>query len=247
MRAIEITRQAALEESHWWFMSRRALLCWGLGKDNPPGALRILDIGAATGGNRSMCENFGEYVALDLSEAAVECCRSRGLRKLVQGDARQLPFSEASFDVVVALDILEHLPEDEISIAEIARVLRPKGRLIVNVPAFQRLFSSHDVSFDHIRRYEPKELPRKLRHAGFSLDHWTYWSFFIFPAVFVLRTLTWTEPRNDTVRNDFDLWLPPGTETVMRFFAGLELFLIHLGIRLPFGVSYFCVSNKLEA
>ena len=169
------------------------------------------------------------------------------LRKLVQGDARQLPFSEASFDVVVALDILEHLPEDEISIAEIALVLRPKGRLIVNVPAFQRLFSSHDVSFDHIRRYEPKELPRKLRHAGFSLDHWTYWSFFIFPAVFVLRTLTWTEPRNDTVRNDFDLWLPPGTETVMRFFAGLELFLIHLGIRLPFGVSYFCVSNKLEA
>lgn len=244
MRKEELEKQAAREGNHWWFVVRRDLLAHGFTRGACGEHPEILEIGAASGGNEPVCRRFGRYTAFDLSDSALDICRSRGIERLVRGDAESLPFAANSFDFVVAFDIFEHLQGDEVSMWEIARVLRPGGVLLANVPAFQKLFSGHDVSFDHIRRYQPGEFDTKLRKAGFETLFRSYWSFFIFPAVYLVRTLAGRPSEGQEAKSDFDRPLPAIVTWTMSALANLELFLMRRGVSFPFGVSYCCFARK---
>jgi SAM-dependent methyltransferase len=90
-----------------------------------------------------------------------------------QGDALQLPFVDAEFDRVVAAEVLEHIPDDEAAIAEVARVLRPGGTMAVTVPrwlpekvCWALSDAYHEVEGGHVRIYTGDELVAKLRDAG---------------------------------------------------------------------------------
>ena len=244
MQPDELDKQAAVEKTHWWFRMRRALLTNGLSSPRLENNSRILEIGAATGGNFQVCQQFGNYYALDLSSYALGVCQGKGIGNLVRANGRSLPFDGDQFDAVIAFDILEHIEEDNEAIGEIFRILKPGGRLLVNVPAFQWMFSAHDSAFDHVRRYQPNELESKVAEAGFAIDYRTYWSFFIFPAVALVRAASGQQKSQQETKTDFDRKLPKPAEWMLNALARLELALIRRRISLPIGISLLCFARK---
>ena len=112
MQPRELDKQAAIEGHHWWFKARRRLLKSGFKFSLERTQAEILEIGAASGGNYSVCRQFGNYHALDLSTYALDICRRKGIVNRIHSDACSIPRDAKSFDVVVAFDILEHIEED---------------------------------------------------------------------------------------------------------------------------------------
>lgn len=184
MEGAEIRKVVALEDTHWWYRERRHLLHARV-RDLAPG--RALDIGAAGGGNTRVLRSLGWGVlALEFSPEGAEVARERGLQ-VVRADAQRLPMADRSLDLVTALDVLEHLPDDRRAAAEIHRVLRPGGVLVAAVPVDQRLWSEHDVAVGHERRYEPRAFLDLLRGAGLEIVQARSWMVLLRPAVALHR------------------------------------------------------------
>ena len=185
MEASEIQKLTALEESHWWYKERRALLGRELRRLGRPGV--ALDIGAAGGGNTRVMQAHGwQAVAADYSVPAVEVARSRGLSAF-RTDARELPLGSGSCDLVAAFDVLEHVDEDYLVTAEIARVLRPGGTALIAVPCDMSLWSAHDEAVGHVRRYSRATLADVVQKAGLDIDHMWSWNVLLRPALRLRR------------------------------------------------------------
>ncbi|MCA2217896.1 class I SAM-dependent methyltransferase [Jidongwangia harbinensis] len=189
MDASDIHRIAQLEDHHWWFQERRAILArWvrALARSGVvPGA--ALDIGAAAGGNTRVLRRHGwRPIALEYSADGADVARTRGLTVL-RGDATNLPLRAGTVDLVTAFDVIEHIEDDYLAVAEIRRVLRPGGTLLVTVPADMRLWSAHDVAAYHFRRYDRDGLTRVLTKAGLQIDELWSWNVLLRPAVALTR------------------------------------------------------------
>ncbi|MEO3799077.1 class I SAM-dependent methyltransferase [Nonomuraea sp. B1E8] len=185
METTEIRRLIELEDTHWWYRERRAILRRQLRELGPqPTPLRrALDIGAAGGGNtRVLVEAGWHATATDCSEAAVELARERGLRA-VHADARALPFASGSMGLVTAFDVLEHIREDHLVTEEIARVLAPGGHALIAVPSDMALWSAHDHAVGHVRRYGRESLISVVRRAGLTVDRVWSWNVLLRPLV----------------------------------------------------------------
>ncbi|MEV4534637.1 class I SAM-dependent methyltransferase [Asanoa sp. NPDC049518] len=189
MEATEIRKLAALEDRHWWYAERRALLARALRGLGAPGA--ALDIGAAGGGNTRVLRAHGwRPVALEYSTEGAEVARERGL-SVMRADARRLPVGTGALDLVTAFDVLEHIDEDHEATAEIFRVLRPGGALLVAVPADMKLWSAHDVAVGHVRRYDREGLRAVVEKAGLVVDELWSWNVLLRPiAAWRRRTST---------------------------------------------------------
>jgi len=184
VEGIEVRKLAALEDTHWWYRERRHLLARALSGVRPGDAL---DIGAAGGGNTRVLRDLGwRPVALEYGAEGAEVAFERGLLTL-RADATRLPVDEASLDLVVAFDILEHLEDDDLAVREIARVLRSDGTFLVAVPADPRLWSAHDEAVDHVRRYTRETLSGVLHRGGFDIVDMASWNVLLRPVVMMRR------------------------------------------------------------
>jgi len=184
VESTEVRKLAALEDSHWWYRERRHLLAKALAGVTPGPAL---DIGAAGGGNTRVLRDLGwTPVAMEYGPDGAEVAHERGLAA-VRADARYLPLADGSLSLVVAFDILEHIEEDHLAVAEIRRVLRPDGTLLIAVPADPRLWSDHDVAVDHVRRYTRETLSSVLRRGGFDIARMASWNVLLRPVVAMRR------------------------------------------------------------
>ncbi|MFE9205137.1 class I SAM-dependent methyltransferase [Micromonospora sp. NPDC007230] len=184
MDATEIRKLAALEDTHWWYRERRALLGRALRRLAAAGVRpeRALDIGAAGGGNTRVLRAHGwRPLALEYSAAGAGLARERGLA-VIRADARHLPVPSASLGLVVAFDILEHFDEDHLAAAEIRRALRPGGTALIAVPADMRLWSAHDVAVGHVRRYDRAGLRAVVAKAGLAVDELWSWNVLLRPV-----------------------------------------------------------------
>jgi SAM-dependent methyltransferase len=184
VEATEIRKLAALEDTHWWYRERRALLARALRRlaasGGKPG--RALDIGAAGGGNTRVLRAHGwRPVALEYSEDGARVAAERGLNTM-RADARLLPMRSASLDLVVAFDVLEHIEEDHLAAAEIRRVLRPEGTALIAVPCDMKLWSAHDVAVGHVRRYDRASLRAVVEKAGLAVDELWSWNVLLRPV-----------------------------------------------------------------
>ena len=180
----QIENMANLEDRHWWFKERRRIIARAI-EGLPP--TRALDIGAGAGGNTRVLQAAGwQATALEYSDAGVEIARGRGL-DVVQGDARDIPFPDDHFGLVVAYDVLEHIEEDDQVVAEIARVVRPGGRVLIAVPADPRLWSAHDVAIGHVRRYTRASLVALFDDPRFHIDEVRSWNVLLHPVVRLRR------------------------------------------------------------
>lgn len=188
MEATEIAKLVELEGVHWWYLERRALLRQVVASVLAPTAGRIaIDIGAAGGGNTLELQKLGMFaIPVEYGEVGAEVARDRGLPS-VRGDGRRLPLGDRSADVVVAFDVLEHIDDDGAALAEMWRVLRPGGHLFLAVPADMRLWSDHDLSVGHVRRYSRVGLVSAVQAAGFTLDGVRSWNVLLRPIVAMHR------------------------------------------------------------
>jgi 2-polyprenyl-3-methyl-5-hydroxy-6-metoxy-1,4-benzoquinol methylase len=173
MDEAEIRKAAELEDRHWWYTGRRAMVRRELA-NLPPG--RALDVGCGSGGNSEVLRQLGwDVTALDASEEAVGATRRRGLR-VVRGDVRQLPFRDGQFDLVLSTDVWEHVADERQVADEAHRVLRPGGSLFVAVPCGMDLWSAHDVVLGHHRRYEKETLVALVESSGFRVEEVFGWN-----------------------------------------------------------------------
>jgi len=175
----EIRKLAALEGTHWWYRERRALLARALRRlakaGRPPGT--ALDIGAAGGGNtRVLRERGWRAVAVEYNADGAELTRQRGL-DVVRADARCLPFSSASLDLVVAFDVLEHIEDDRAALAQWVSWLRQGGTLVLSVPARMSLWTAGDEWAGHFRRYERDALKALVEAAGLRIERFECYGF----------------------------------------------------------------------
>jgi ubiquinone/menaquinone biosynthesis C-methylase UbiE len=242
----EFVKMDEQSSSHWWYEIRRELLKYAFNTRFPGASgLKILDLASACGDNFVVCSKYGSIYGIDISSHAIGYCRHKGISTIIQGDVQHLPFKSDAYDVVIALDVFEHLEDDIASMKEIRRVLKDEGILIFNTPACMSLFSYHDKAFHHVRRYAAGELKNKLNSAGLPVKFITYWSFFIFPAVFAVRKLfKYGEKSGNEAVSDFHISMSPLTEKILRFLGRVELALIKRNIPLFFGVSLFGITQK---
>lgn len=184
MEATEIRKLAALEDTHWWYRERRALLARALRRLAAAGHFpgRALDVGAAGGGNTRVLRAHGwRPVALEYSAEGAGVARERGL-DVIRADARHLPLPSASLGLVTAFDVLEHIDADHLAAAEIRRTLRPGGVALIAVPADMALWSAHDVAVGHVRRYDRASLRAVVEKAGLVVDELWSWNVLLRPV-----------------------------------------------------------------
>src|SRR5437667_9152380 len=232
-----------VEGKHWWFFGRRKIIegfvekiCRDIGKRKP----RILDVGCGTGANLQMLSEFGDAEGVDVSSEALDFCRARGLAKVKQGAAEALPYEDASFDLVTGLDVVEHLDDDLAGLKEMRRVLRPRGRALLFVPAFMFLWGVQDDISHHRRRYTVKELKQKLRDAGLTVERITYANISFFLPILVGRLLMRLTGARPSSENNITIG---GLNGVLgRIFGSEGWWLQRLSF--PFGVSIVCVARR---
>ena len=174
----ELTPQQLEEDSHWWFASRTRALMGLLDGELADSNLRVLDVGCGAGNMIHHLSRYGTVVGIDNNSIPLEVAHRRGYDAR-RADAERLPFEEGKFDLVTALDVVEHCDDDLQILRECHRVCRDDGLLAVTVPAYEWLWSNNDAVNAHKRRYSRAELESKLAEAGFQTLRMTFNNFFV--------------------------------------------------------------------
>lgn len=248
MELAEYALMQRIESNYWWFVGRRELamhmLRSELGDTKIPSfPLSILDVGCGTGGNMAALEQFGYVTGCDISREAIEFCRQRGqLRVFLQDDPARLPFTTGSFDLVTAFDVLEHVERDREMMAELYRILVPGGTAFLTVPAHPWLWTIHDESLHHQRRYTRERLRSDLAAAGFTNIRVEYTNGLLMPLMVPIRWLRHSlHPGSAT--SDFNLQLPDWLNLFFLYIFLLERHFIGR-IPLPTGLSLSAFCRK---
>lgn len=234
-----------VEETHWWYVGRRRIIQYlvekirtTLNNPNP----RILDVGCGTGANLKMLRAYGKAEGVDISPQAVDFCRERGLDSVKLGAAEQLPYENGSFELVTALDVVEHLDDDVAGLREMRRVLVRDGRVLLFVPAFMFLWGVQDDVSNHRRRYTLPGLLKAVEAAGFSVEWSSYANIsFFLPVLAVRSVMRWLGLRADT---EYGINISLMNGPFSQLFAA-ERFVFNRG-RLPFGVSAVCIARRVD-
>jgi SAM-dependent methyltransferase len=230
---------ARLEESHWWWLGRRQIVASVLSGMNLPAGAEIFEPGCGTGGNLAMLARFGKVFAMEMDDSARAIANSRGVARVEPGRIPdQLPFGSTSFDAIVLMDVLEHLDDDTAALNALYARLKPGGRLLLTVPAFKFLWSAHDASHHHKRRYVKEELTRLVRVAGFEVVLASYFNFFLFPIIAGVRLIK----NKIGGRDDLAVPFQPLNHGLEGLFASERWFLRSVGF--PFGVSLIVVAKR---
>ena len=228
------------EEQHWWYRGLRKISLQAIKKYAPIGKLKVLDVGCGTGILLKTLSNCHDVSGIDYSEDAISFCKLRGLVNVKQASANDLPFEDENFDLITCMDVLCHKGVDvKKALSEIYRVLKPRGIFVINLPAFNFLYSSHDRAVETARRFTKKELEHFLQESNFKISKLTYWDFFLFPVVATTRLI-----RKKSDKETSDIKVP--TKIINEFLYLIlrtEANLIRL-ISLPWGTSVFAVAQK---
>ncbi len=235
------------DTEHWWFAARRTIFDRIL--NDVVGAragadLDILDIGPGSGVNLPILAPRGRVTVLDFDAQSLRACGTAGAARLVRGDAVVPPLAPASFDLICALDVLEHLDDDARALAAWRALLRPTGRLLLSVPALRLLWGRQDVLSQHKRRYRRSELRARLQGAGLRIDKLSYFNTLLFPPIAAARVLMRPFLSRSVAqgRSDLAVRAPFGLDGLLRRTFALESrWLPHHD--LPLGVSLLAVAR----
>jgi SAM-dependent methyltransferase len=162
-----------LDDRHWWYRGRRRIIRAELDRLPLPASARVLDAGCGSGRTLDELSPYGEVFGIELDPGAADVARARGRGEVVVGRLEELPWEDGSFDLITCLDVIEHTPDDRVTLSELRRVSRPGGYLLVTVPAYQGLWSTHDVANHHYRRYSRARLRAAARDAGWRVTRIT--------------------------------------------------------------------------
>ncbi|HWF34193.1 MAG TPA: class I SAM-dependent methyltransferase [Solirubrobacteraceae bacterium] len=233
------------DEQHWWYRGRRRIIGAELDRLPLRAGARILDAGCGSGRTLQDLRAYGEVAGIELSELAAEHARQRQIGEVRVGRVESLPWDDDSFDLVTCLDVLEHTPNDRVALQELRRVTRRGGWLLVTVPAYPSLWSTHDVVNHHYRRYTRRTIRRAATDAAWRVDRLTAFNSLLLPAAAAVRV-----SQRYRLRNHHDHvselrvgphWLNGVLERPLRFEAAV----LRRGYTLAAGLSLLAVLENV--
>ena len=236
MTSDELHAMITADERHWWYRGRRRILRATLDDLELPSPCRILDAGCGSGRTLDELRDYGDACGVDVSQEAVDATRARGHEAHV-GSVMDLPFADATFDLVTCLDVVEHTPDDRRTLSELRRVTRPGGMLLLTVPAHPLLWSAHDEANLHYRRYTRGSLIDAAVDADWAIGETTYFNAALLAPAAVVRLARRHAPKG---RSEFSL-TPPALDRVLEWPSRAEAALLQHGVRVPFGLSLLAV------
>ncbi|CAB3796437.1 class I SAM-dependent methyltransferase [Paraburkholderia caffeinilytica] len=183
-------QMAETEAEHWWFRGRRDVLVSVLRRLALPSRARVLEVGSGTGGNLEMLAEFGSVSGLEMDETArMLTAKNTGARFDIRAGRcpDDVPFDCERFDLICFFDCLEHIADDVGSLSRMREVLAPGGKIVVTVPAYQWLWSAHDVYLHHHRRYDRSALAVCADQAGYRVERMTYFNTLLLPLAIAVR------------------------------------------------------------
>ncbi|MBX3412076.1 MAG: class I SAM-dependent methyltransferase [Pirellulales bacterium] len=245
MKTQEYDVLSRVEEGHWWYRALRRVIFANLDRyltdwqDKP-----ILDAGCGTGGNLSRLGQNSQTVGIDYSPDALRFCRRRGLMNLVRADVSAIPLHDRSFDAVLSTHVLYHAWVKDVSrpLDEFHRVLRERGMLFLELPAYDSLYSTHDDAVMTARRFTAGRLRPLLEAAGFRIVRLSYWNSLLLPPIWLARRVL-PSKKSESDFNDGTLPAWPvnaALDLAMRFEHGLSRV-----VNLPAGVTLSCVAQRV--
>lgn len=250
MRRVEAElyrRFAELEDTHWWFVGRRAVIRKVLARTLTPREGRtVLDVGCGTGGMFPVLRELGTVEGLESSPQALAYCREGAGRGTVvhQGELPDGLPRGRRYDVITLFDVLEHLDSPKLALSRLHDALVPGGTLVCTVPAFQFLWSEHDEVNHHRRRYTRRLLERQLVDAGLRPTWVTYFNSLLFPVVAAVRLSQrwWGRSRSGEPQADLAP-TPAPANWLLRHTLGAEGAVVSRW-QVPFGVSLLAVAKR---
>lgn len=238
------------EDRHWWYRGRRKIVQRDLARVPVPPGARVLDAGCGSGRLLDELVRYGWRVSgLDMNPDSVEIARGRGHEDVHQGVVESLPWEDETFDLITSLDVIEHTADDRVSLRELRRVLRADGRLLITVPAYQALWSTHDVFNRHYRRYDRRMMRAVAADVDLTIERMTYFNSLLLPPAAAVRLLQRLRRRgngataNGNHNSDVELtpqWLSPALELPLR----LEARWLDGERTLPAGLSLLAVLRR---
>jgi SAM-dependent methyltransferase len=241
-RALELTYDA--EATHFWFRGFRRFVTPVL-RDLTHGRtdLRLIDCGCGTGFNLALLRPYGRAFAYDFMESAVTWAAGRGA-PVVRADATRLPFASNSFDVATGFDLLQHVPDDYEAVAEIARIVRPGGAVLLTAPAFDLLSADHAISWHEVHRYTPASFRRVVEAARLRVERVSFMFASLFPLMLVSRAVQRVTRPWRGVQEDVDIRVPARPVNELLSFVTESEARIARTIPMPIGSSIMVIARK---
>jgi SAM-dependent methyltransferase len=241
VKSAEYRRMYEAEERQWWYSGQRAIALALLEQAGAAAGGHLLDAGCGTGYNLVALGRTGRATGVDLAPEAIAFCRERGVQAL-RGSVLQLPFADASFDAVTSFDVLYHawVSDDGAAVAEMARVLRPGGVLLVRVPALRSLWGAHDAEVLSRHRYTRGELVALVAGRGLRVLRASYCNALLFPLLLARRTLDRALGREGSDVG----FLPAPLEWAFARALRAEAALVRRGLSVPVGASVVALARK---
>jgi len=241
-RLLQATARA--ERDHFWFRGFRRFMT-PLVAEAIRGRTgsRILDCGCGTGHNLAWLGDFGAVVGIDLNWTGLSFAKTRGNNTIAQATAANLPFPDRTFDLVTSFDVIYSL-DDEVesaAIAEMFRVLRPGGFLVLNAAAMDLLKGNHSVLANEVRRYSRSSLTERLVRAGFGIRRMSYTNATIMPVVAAVRLLQRVSGHEESNQ---EISIPPApVNAALTGALALEAGLLRF-VNMPFGSSIMALAQR---
>jgi SAM-dependent methyltransferase len=230
-----------VETSHWWFVARQRIVhhIIDINLHLAKGS-KVLDIGCGTGAIlASLSQQYDAY-GTDTSLLAIEYCKQRGLRNAFQCTLEAFPRPDLKFDLILLLDVIEHVEDDSGLVKLASRFLNPGGSILFTVPAYQFLWSRHDDINFHKRRYVKSGLRHVLEGAGLKIQLLSYFNTILFPPALLGRLAE----KVISSESDGALEIPfPVLNSLLTKTFAFEKNLIGR-IPLPFGLSIICLAQQ---
>lgn len=234
----------AVDESHWWYRGRRRVIRAELDRLGLPPGARLLDAGCGSGATMQELAGYGEVSGIELSQDAAAVAQARGIGEVRIGSLEQLPWADATFDLITCLDVIEHIDDHIGALTELWRVCVPGGRLLVTVPAYRMLWSAHDEANHHKRRYSRPLLRGAVLAAGWRLERVTSFnSLLLAPAAAVRLARRRFANGDGYAGEDLSIgpaWLNGALEQIL---AAEASWLGH-GHTLPAGLSLLAIMRR---
>ena len=232
-----------IDEHHWWYRGRRRIVRAELDRLALAPEAQILDAGCGSGRMLQELAGYGQVSGIELDDDAAELAAQRGWGEVKVGRLEELPWEDGAFDLITSLDVVEHTPDDRVALAELRRVSKPGGWLLVTVPAYQTLWSLHDVANHHFRRYNQATLARPARDAGWQVERMTFFNSLPLAPAAVVRLAQRRKRMDDGYTPNVELsppWLNSALDVPMR----AEARWLGRGRRLPAGLSLLALLRN---
>jgi SAM-dependent methyltransferase len=242
---LELTRRA--QATHFWFRGFRRFVGPVL-REVAGGRtdLRLVDCGCGVGQNLALLRPYGHTFGFDLMPGGATAARSSG-QPIIRADLTRIPFESNAFDVATSFDVLQCVAADQAAVAEMARIVRPGGAVVLTVAALESLRGDHAEAWHEVRRYTPAGVRRLIASAGLRLERVEFLFASLLPLMFVVRTCQRLLRPVKGVRRDADIRVPPApVNTALTWLLHGEATLSRR-LSMPIGSSLLVVARKPAA